>query len=438
MWKIAKHMSALAACLFCSLAWAADAPSVNTVMDNFRNAGLSINSQLVKPAISTAAIALSLQWIISHWKDIFNSDLSNTIAKTVGMMSWFGLTVALIQHQDLLTKIFDGYVSLSGQLAGISGNDFTPWAVINEGRQVMDATHEAVGKMAGNSAYAIGENVLAAGTLLVVDMILMICFFVIALSLFVTTIEFYMMFSIAPLAFGLIPLAAFRDQGMAPIKGVISIGLRLLILAVVVAVAKQLSGALIASLADGISGTGSIMSRCMEYHAGIGGCAVMAFSAGKLAAAIASGSASFSGSDAMRAGMQLGTTAAVGVGAAAAVGVGAAAATGKASSALPGLGKAAGQATGALMKMGGAQASSPGGFGGSPVQQRPSAENTARANAATSQPAGIGGSENAQSAGSKSGPSAMQRLGDSAGKAVEQQSHDQQAVSVSLNTYSSD
>lgn len=431
-----------------NVCWA-ETQIINNAMQNFQTAGASVNAKLIKPAIATACVAVTIQWILTHWKDIFNSDLSSSLAKSVGLVTWLGATITLINHQEILTNAYTAYLKLSGNLAGVSTDEFTPGAVITEAKRVIMAVHSAVFRVAGNHAWQVIENLGAVITLLVVDVVVAISFFMIALSIFVTNLEFWMMFSVAPLAFGLIPLTTFRDQGFAPIKGVISIGLRILILGVVVAVAKQITESCISGLDSlVIKENDSLIASMLEYLAGMFGCALMALSAGKIASSIASGSASFSGADAMKGGMQMASAAAVmtaaGMGAAS---LGKAALEG-AASAGSGLANAAGKGMEALRNIGSGGVSpvgAPGsgmsnGFGGSPTSERPSFERASgggTSNAPSSSSpgnassAGIGGS--GPSAEPNKGPSALDKLGSSIENAANQNAHDTHSVGVQMH-----
>lgn len=440
------------------------------VMAQFKAGAISINTELINPAIATAAAAVTLQWILTHWKDIFNGDISNTLAKAVGLITWFGATVMLIKHMELLTNTFSGYLSLAGNLSNLSGTEFTPGALIDRAVKIVKATNDAFAKASGAHWWQIGDNMMSALMLTFANIFTFIAFLVIALSLFVAQLEFWVMFAVAPLAFGLIPLSAFRDQGFAPIKGVISLGLRLLILGVVVAVANALTRTLLNLLVTpGLAEGDSTFDPVWYYLAGMAGCAAMAFSAGKIASSIASGSASFSGADAMRGTMQMAATAGV-----ATAGVGALMAASKAATgALPSahdLGKAVGSM---LPSGGGGLGVSPvasgggggaggvagGALGGSPVQSRPSAESLAPGGASAGSPAGSSAGSPAESpvgspaAGNASSagiggpggsggqntsqwgkpPTALQKLGRAGGAAGERNAQDTQAVSFQMH-----
>lgn len=295
-----KHfLIAVAAIVVCGAA-VADAPSIDTVMHNFETASNSVSQRLVTTAKRTAVAALLLQWLLSYWKDVVGgSEIPAMLGKMVGMMMWCGASIWMIDNIDLMNVLYKQYLALAGEISGLQSG-FSPLSIVRKGQDVVTATHTAMANRAGASWLAIGENVLAAGSLIVTDVVILGAFFVLALSLFMVSVEFSMIMAITPLSLALIPLSALRDQGIAPLKGLLSVGLRVLILGVVMAVAQSLSDTVIASLNNnGLQGSegGTILGRMFEYLAGIMGCAVMSIYSGKIAAAIASGSASFSGAD---------------------------------------------------------------------------------------------------------------------------------------------
>lgn len=320
------------------------------MMANFKSATSAINSQLVAPALATASAALILQWVATHWKDVFTGDISNTLAKSVGVISWYGFAVFLINHQSEFGSYFDKYTALAGSLSNLNSVQFSPGGLIDNAVGLVKASNVAFSKASDTHWWQVGDNMFAALLLAFANIFTFLSFLVIALSVFVAQLEFWMMFSVAPLAFALIPLAAFRDQGIAPIKGLMSLGLRIVILGVVVSIANKLTNDLINLFNAGLPSGDSIYDPVWYYLAGMAACAMMALSAGKIASSIASGSASFSGSDAIQGGMKMATTAAMG---AAAV-TGAAALAGKIekSGAAGAMGHSAGKGMGNLLSGG--------------------------------------------------------------------------------------
>lgn len=286
---------------------------------NIQTASTSINANLVNVAIKTAAAALALQWILTHWKELFSGELSSILAKSVGMISWFGITYWLLDNQDKFKDFFLGYLTLGGS---ISGNPvgFDPAMIVGQGIEVIINLDRSMDTLIGATPwYSVITLLPEMFTMLFAMIFIFIAYLVVALNVFIALIEFWLLFAVAPLAFALIPLSAFRDQGFAPIKGAISLGLRLVILAMIIAIMQNMSASIIAELqrragSDGaaIATTAGIFTHVWDFMAGMAACAMMSLMAGKIASSIASGSASFSGADAVRGAMNMGTMAAAG------------------------------------------------------------------------------------------------------------------------------
>lgn len=313
MLTLGKSLLSVGLFFWLSPAFGADANVTGGVMQNFRSATESINTQLVAPALITATAALTLQWILTYAKEVFNGDLSNTLAKAVGLISWFGFAVLLIKSQTEFGSYFEQYAGLAASLSGLSDVQFSPGHLIDNATMVIAKVNEAFERGANRHFWQVGSNMFAALMLVFANIFTYIAFLVIALSVFVAQLEFWVMFSVAPLAFALIPLSAFRDQGFAPIKGLISLGLRIIILGIITAVVNRLTDTLVTTMNSvDLNGYASAFDPVWHYLAGMAACAMMAITAGKIAAAIASGSASFSGADAIRGGLQMASVAAVG------------------------------------------------------------------------------------------------------------------------------
>lgn len=313
----------VAGILMCASGCAAAAlPDVNNVVKSFEIAGNSTTSKIIETAKQTAVAALTLQWIISYWKDLFGNEIKDTLIKAAGMITWFGISIALISNIDILSTIFKNYVTFAGTLANVDAATFTPTGIIRKGSELMMSVHIGYLKSLGRNFSIMDFNIIAVITLTIIDIILIICFFLLSLSLFVAHVEFWLMFSIAPLAFALAPLQSMRDQAIAPGKGVIAFGFRIIMLGLIISVANTLTNDLISAFENGIPGDpeASILGKMMEYLCGLLGCALMALNAGKIAASIASGSASLSGGDAMRAGVAVAGGVAAAAGGAVAVG----------------------------------------------------------------------------------------------------------------------
>lgn len=439
-------------------------PDADNVVKSFEIAGNATAMKLIEVAKKTAVAAVMLQWIISNWKDVFDPDIKATLAKAAGMVMWAGISISLIEHVDLLSIIFKKYIEFAGQLANVPSDIFTPGGIIKKGGELISAVHFGYLKSLVRNFDILDSSLIGVITILIIDLVLMLSFFFIAISLFVANVEFWMMFAVAPLAFALIPLQSLRDQGIAPGKAVIAFGFRIIILGLIVGIAHSLTTELVYAFQNGIPGDpdASILWRMFEYVAGLMGCAMMSLNAKSIAAAIASGSTALGGDDALRAGTTVAAAATAGAAVAAGAAVGGAKAIAGAADYLGGAANAAGSALGSyrdfaqsvLTEFGagpgkdglGITSASPGAIPfGAPVAPEPpktpagggstggavgagrTPASAPAAGAADGGGAGIGGS------GKANGEGFLDRASRHGARALDGASHDKGSVSVSVN-----
>lgn len=324
----------------------ADSGTLTPVMESLVTAAGDTNAKLVSYGLKILASALVLQWVITHWKDIFNGELSSILAKSVGIITWGGISFYMLDHLLLFKDAFLQYTLLSKDISGVQ---FDAGSVWSNGVALQNNLVASFNKYTGSENFLSAlTNIFPAMMLVIVCMLILLCYGFIAFAIFMCTAEFYFMFAVLPIIVPLISLQAFRDQGMAPIKGVIALGLRIIILGLIVKILGNVQTNAVSAFAT--------MDKWHSFDiiftalGGVFACAVATLSAGKIASSIASGSASFSGADAIKGGMQLATTAAVGAaavtgGAAAIVSAGNAASKG-AIGAASGAGKIAGAISG--------------------------------------------------------------------------------------------
>lgn len=415
-----------------------------TVMETLKSTATSTNESMTTMALRTLGAALLLQWIISNWKDVFSGEMSSQFQKVAGLITWGGICFWAMGHQDILSTMFDGYLSVAKSITGIA---FTPESIWANGVDMQNnmviSFNERTGS--GDSLYSALKNLLPALMLMMCCLLILVSYGVIALSVFVAISEFWLMFTITPVAIALLGLQAFRDQGMAPLKGVISLGMRLMVLGVIV----KVLGAVQTEVINSFDNMPEVQPMSTIWYAvgGVFACAVMAFNAGKIAAAISSGSSNFSGSDAMRGGLQMVSTAAA-VGTMGATGASAMMSAGEKS--LGGQGNASALAAAGTSMMGGG---GPGGnlgvssaMPGAPtvggaIPPNPSGTSSSsfdNASSGDASSAGIGGSNPASPSQSSSGSSGGSSLKNSASnlldKAQRNSGGDNSSVSISMNT----
>lgn len=313
--------------LLCSAATAAPSSTMQAVLETIKSTSSSANAELTTTAIRTLSAALLIQWVLTHWRELFSGELTSLLPKAIGAMMWGAVAFWAIGNQAILSGMFDGYLKLA---TGISGVNFNPSAIWSNGVNLQNNLVAGFNTSTGADSFlgAI-QNFIPALWIMIACLVTLISYGFVAFTVFMAVSEFWLMFAVTPIAIAMLGIVAFRDQGMAPLKGVISLGLRIIILGLILKVlgnVQETATAAFAALPDE-----DPMETIWYTLGGVFACAVMALNAGKIASGIASGSSNFSGGDGVRGAMQVAAVAApvaapvAAIGAAAAGGLAAAA-----------------------------------------------------------------------------------------------------------------
>lgn len=294
--------------------------TLTSILSTLEASSRATNRALVDAGLKTLAAAIALQWILTHWKELFQGELTSILAKSVGLITWAGAGYWLIGNQDKFYELFNQYLGLARSLSGVQ---FDPVSIWGNGIQLQADLAVGFYTRNGDGVWEMVKNILPGLGILVACLLILAAYGLVALSVLVAMAEFWMMMAVAPLAIALIGLNAMRDQGFAPIKGLMSVGLRIIILGVIV---KTLGTVHTTALSAFRTLPADEPMTVVWYTlGGVFACAIMALYSGKIASGIASGSASFSGSDAIRGGMAMAQTTGTAVTAAATAATGVAA-----------------------------------------------------------------------------------------------------------------
>jgi type IV secretion system protein TrbL len=285
------------------------------VMGTVEETARSVNAQLVGFCIKTLSAGLILQWGFTYWRELFSGELTTMLAKAAGIVMWGAMGFYALNNQDILIDMFNGYLSLSKTLSGVQ---FDPGVIWENGVDLQ--SNLAVGfytRPGSDNFLGVVQNIVPGLVILTACIAILIAYGFVALSVFVAIAESWMMIAVAPIAIALVGLTAFRDQGMAPLKSIISLGLRIIILGVIIKILGNVQGTAVTVFAN--LPAEQPTNPVWYTLGGVFACAFFALNAGKLASGIASGSANFSGGDAIKGAQQMTQTTAAVAGAAAGI-----------------------------------------------------------------------------------------------------------------------
>ncbi|VGO09311.1 Conjugative transfer protein TrbL [plant metagenome] len=267
-------------------------------------ASLAVADKLAPYGFRLLGLLFIIQLALRHGKQMFaGTELTQILAKLVFSVIWIGFLMWLINsHFYVLNAIFSSFQTLGGIAAG--GVDISPGKIMSVGIQLQNnlgaSYNDATG--ANDGLVAALKHFFPSLMMMVACVSIMVSFFVIALAVAIATLEFYMIVAAAPIAFAMGGLDALKQSSISPLQAMLSIGYRVLILGVIVGVIGTQVGAW-----DAAFKTVKINDWTPIWTVVFGSLlgAVAAFSAGKIAAALASGQSNISGNEAMFAGLQM-------------------------------------------------------------------------------------------------------------------------------------
>lgn len=289
-------MAALALLVTSGSAWA----GIDSIADDLTSRALNISSSTLSGAIKLFSALIMLQWFMSHWKTIFNGDALSILAKVTGSLLWVIFCSFLFSNPaGWVQSIYDWFahfspITLSADL------------IMNVGIRLTKNIFAALGE---NGLTDMLLNIGPALMIVFCAIVVFLTFVYLAISIVMVKIELAMVITVTPVSFALLGLNATRDTGIAPLKSAMSLGIRALILGVIATLIES-------SAVSWMTDFAKIAQDNLDpIYAAAGGSLVfiaLVFNAGKIASAIASGSASFSGNEGVAAAMQVANTAAMG------------------------------------------------------------------------------------------------------------------------------
>ena len=274
-----------------------------------------IFSQLQTIAVKWLGLFMLVQMIWTHSHQLISgADLEKVWAKMLGSFFWFGIAIYIFNNGPDFIKNTATY--LIGLATGTTGTAFDPMSPINRG---INAASILLETLDGSSSIVGLFNPFPAIMMGLVSLVILGVSALLAFKIFMIILETKMVIALSPLSFSLLGLNAFKDQGFAPLKYLVSMAIRMFLIGAILSAMVIFSETIVASFkalppASDPSVWPSIWAAAIGYVL----LGAITLRVDSIAAMLASGSSQMSGGDA----------AAVGAIAGAAAGVAAAAATG--------------------------------------------------------------------------------------------------------------
>lgn len=264
-------------------------------------------------AIKWLGVFMILQFTWTNWHLLMNdADITKVIAKFAGSIFWFCICIYIFHNgSDFLKNVSNGIMNLA---TGATGVEFDPIQPISTG---IDVASQLLETLDGTQSILESFNIFPAIMMGLVSVVILAVSAVLAFKILMVFIETKMVIALSPLSFALLGLNAFRDQGLAPFKYLVSMGIRMFLYGAVLAAMGIFSSTIIEAFkalpaASDPSVWPPIWAAAMGYLL----LGAVAWRVDSIAVMLASGSSQMSTGDAAAVGAAAGAAAGVAVGAA--------------------------------------------------------------------------------------------------------------------------
>lgn len=272
----------------------ADADSIGLLQSSISTALDQISTSLSGICVKWLGGFLVLQMIWTQIQGMLNgAEFERAWGKWAVGFFWAGFCLYIYENgADFIRSIANYLLNLA---AGLTGEPFTPTYPITVG--LASAANLL-------SAFDKGQSILSSLNPfpsimmgLVALVILAMCT-VIAFRIFMIAVETKIVIALSPISFALMGLNALRDQGFTPLKYLIAMGYRVMIMGAILAAMTWYSGALVTVFQNlPASNSPSVWPPIWEAAIGYSLLGALAWNSNSIAAHLASGSSAMTTSD---------------------------------------------------------------------------------------------------------------------------------------------
>lgn len=282
-------------------------------------------TELQALCIKYLGLFLLAQFILTHWKQMIeDSDIQKVLAKFVGAMFWAVFCLYIYENGADFIKGTASFVL--NKASGLVGLPFSPEYPIDNGIRVASQLLETVDSTQG----VLGSfNPFPSILMGLISVVILGASGVIAFRVFMVFVETQIVIALSPLAFALLGLNAFKDQGLTPFKYLVAMAYRIFLMAAILVAMTKFSEEIITAFKTlPASSDPSIWPPLWAAAMGYGILGALAWNSNAIASSLASGASTMTSSD-------NGGPAAIGAAVAGAIGAGLGAAGGALASSKP-------------------------------------------------------------------------------------------------------
>lgn len=318
-YKTSKTIAATALLLFSLNAFsAAPAPDAISLLETGISGALDkIFADLQVWALVVLGGFMFLQFTWTHIHLLLNGgDLERVWSKFLGSIFWFGICIYIFKEGASFIKSVASQIM--SKSTGVTGATFDPMSPIDRG---IDVASQLLATFNGSQSVLGSLNPFPSIMLGLVSIVILAVSALLAFKIFMVFIETKMVIALSPLSFALLGLNAFKDQGLAPLKYLVSMALRMFLYGAVLAAMVVFSESIIGTFkALPPASDPSVWPPIWAAAIGYVLLGAVALRVDSIAAMLASGSSQMSTGDAAAVGAIAGAAAALATGGAAAAG----------------------------------------------------------------------------------------------------------------------
>lgn len=225
----------------------ASIPTDSMIVEIIMTALQSVSGQVTTRAMQWLSALMALQFVITNYKLIPQAELDTVFAKFVGSLAWFGVCwYILAEGPEFVNRVGNSlFNNFAPNIPSASGIVASTVGVTT----AMLVVAAAVGAANTTMGQAVLYFVLCVGGIGM--------YF--AIKLFLIQLELVLVVVLSPISYALLGLNALRDQGIAPLKSLLSLAYRIIIYGVLYGAFTMIGNAMI-TVAQKYGSSGDILS----------------------------------------------------------------------------------------------------------------------------------------------------------------------------------
>lgn len=240
--KLLKILSGASILFFCTSIFAADNASA-LLQQGIKDALDKIFDDIQTWALGVLGSFIILQFTWTHIHLLLNgAELEKVWAKFLTSLLWFGMCFYIFLNGPTFIK--NTASQIMSKATGVTGSSFDPQSPIDTGISVASQLLETFDS---NQSVLGSLNPFPSIMLGLISIVILGVSALLAFKIFMVFIETKMVIALSPLSFSLLGLSAFKDQGLAPLKYLVSMAIRMFLYGAVLSAMVIFSDSLITS-----------------------------------------------------------------------------------------------------------------------------------------------------------------------------------------------